>query len=81
MAQEAAFILDQLMGRNRDVVPGEGNEDNRHWSDPDVRKSFLVLLNVWMSTLAFIARDIGLQIQSVRILSFGALYKHAFRRW
>ena len=46
MAHEAAFILDQLMGRNRDVVPGEGNENDRNWSDPDVSTTFRVLATV-----------------------------------
>ena len=47
MAHEAAFILDQLMGRNRDVVPGEGNDNERNWADPDVSKTFRDLANVW----------------------------------
>ena len=48
MAQEAAFILDQLMGRNRDVVPGEGNEDDQDWSAPDVSETLRALENVVM---------------------------------
>lgn len=37
MASEAAALLDQLMGRARNAVPGEdGAPSERCWSDEDV---------------------------------------------
>jgi hypothetical protein len=35
MAAFAAALLDELMGRNRDVHPSEKRKT--HWSDPEVR--------------------------------------------
>ena len=35
MASEAAALLDQLMGRNRNVT-GDDAVKEEHWSDPEV---------------------------------------------
>ncbi len=41
MASEAAKLLDELMGRDRNAVPGEDSRE-LHWSDREVR-SFAVV--------------------------------------
>lgn len=35
MSSEAAALLDQLMGRNRNAVDGDSVKQE-HWSDPEV---------------------------------------------
>lgn len=42
MAAEAAALLDQLMGRTRNTVPGDEDSKERRWSDSEVRPSMLV---------------------------------------
>ena len=48
MAAEARALLDELMGRSRNLDPSDNNTDLR-WDDPDVKKTTLLNIDLFIS--------------------------------
>lgn len=53
MASEAAALLDELMGQQRNALPGEKVRETR-WSDPEVTIAFCMRCSVLAFVTCFI---------------------------
>ena len=74
MTTDASALLDELMGRTRNLLPSEKHLANeRRWSDSDVSEASCQRC----LTQSIILSDLlGMQILSVRILPARAVYQY-----